>query len=371
MSIQSPDYIKTLNPYKAGNQGLVELQKTLPKIINLASNENPLGGSPKALEAMVECAGQIALYPDPGGAEIVQAIADYEKVSPDRIVCGHGSESLIAHTVNSFADLGDEVLTGSSTFVGIFVKTNKLGRVIRTVPLKDYTFDLEAIYNAISDKTKIIYLANPNNPTGTMFNKSEFDEFITRVPENIVVVLDEAYYHYSHNLPGYPDGLDYNYPNLLILRTFSKSHGLAGLRVGYAIGPVELIQTIYKVKLPFEPSIIAQKAATAAVGDDDFVRLTVETNKVAIQMLQDKLTELGAFFPTPVVANFLIVIFPFPEIAVSFAGECFKRGILVRHTASFGLPQGVRISTGTVGEMEYALEIIEEVYLNLKRQYNF
>jgi histidinol-phosphate aminotransferase len=364
-----PDYVQSLVPYKAGNQvEFKEFKSPLGRMINFASNENPFGGSPKARQAIIDTLSQIALYPDPTGEELTIKLSKKLGIKPEELVFAHGSESIISHFVNAFSNVGEEIVTASSTFVGIFVSVNKYGRKIKKVPMRDYTFDLHAILDAISDNTKIVYLANPNNPTGTMFRKDEFEWFMERVPTDKLVVLDEAYYSYSSMQEGYPDGLNYHYPNLLKVRTFSKTHGLAGLRVGYAFGPEELVSVISRIKLAFEPSILAQKAAIAAIDDDEYVEQSVKVNSVALKLIASKFDELGIYYPEP-VANFLMIVFPNDIIAKEFSTECLRRGVITRFTGSFGFDQGVRISTGTLEETEYAISVFDEVINLLKRKY--
>jgi len=241
------------------------------------------------------------------------------------------------------------------------VNVNKYGFKSVEVPLKNYHFDLEEIANHINSKTKIIYLANPNNPTGTMFTKSEFDSFLSIVPENILVVLDEAYTVYAESYPDYPNGLEYEKDNLIVLRTLSKAYGLAGLRVGFAFGPENLIKELYKIKLPFEPNHLAQEAAIAAFEDEEFLKRTIELNKKSLSKMKEKFNELG-IEQVPTSANFLLLIFPSEEFTVDFNEECLSRGLILRHVKSFGIPNGIRINSGTMEETDFALNAISEIY---------
>ncbi len=368
--IKIPEYVENLKAYKAGSQQKKpELLFPDKKPIMMASNENPLGPAPLAKKAMQEAIEKQSIYPDPIGRELVSKIAEYHNVSPEKIVAGHGSESLLAHSVNSFADVGDEILTASGTFVGIFVMTNKLGRKIKTVPLKDWAYDLDGIANNISDKTKIIYLANPNNPTGTIFNKEQFDRLISKTTENVLIILDEAYTLYAKEREGFFDGLEYDLPNFLILRTLSKTHGLAGARFGYAVGPKNLIDVLYKVKLPFEPSMMAQKAAIGALDDWDFVRETLKENEKSLKMITKTFEKLNIEYIEP-NANFVFTTFPKTEIAEEFAQKCYARSVIVRPLPAFGIPNGIRISSAKVYDTKYACEAFEIVYEELKKKYS-
>lgn len=366
--IKIPEFVKNLKPYKAGKP-IEELarERNLKRIVKLASNENPLGPSPKALEAIKEVLPQLNRYTDPLSHDLVRAIAKKYDVKPHHVVCGHGTDSLIAYVVAAFTEESDEILTCDGTFIGIYVSTNKLGRKLVTVPMKDYTFDLEAIYNAITDKTTMIYLANPNNPTGTMFEKAEFEAFMAKVPDHIMVILDEAYTVYAADQnPNYPNGVRYDYENMVVMRTLSKAYGLGGLRVGFAVGPDTVIEALYKVKLPFEPNLLAQYGAIAALDDDQFLAETVELNKKSLKMMQTKLDELKIKH-LPTAANFILMLMPDEKFAEVFNQECQNRGLILRHVKPFGIDNGVRINSGTIDETEFALEVIESIYKELTK----
>jgi histidinol-phosphate aminotransferase len=359
MKLKITDHIINLKPYKSGNM----LDKStsrddFKKLINLASNENQLGSSPKAKQFIVDALGDISIYPDTASSELVGKLAEHLGKKPSEIICGSGSDSLLAYIVTTFSDRGDEILTAQGTFIGIYTNTNKQGRVVKTVPLIDYKFDLNGIIDAINPNTKIIYLANPNNPTGTMFTHQEFVSFMTKVPDHILVVLDEAYYLYSQDYPDYPSGLSYNYDNMIVLQTLSKSYGLAGLRIGYAVGNPDLIGLLYKVKLPFEPNNLAQKAALGALEDEEFLQRTKVLNDKTLKQMLAKFDELGVKYAPP-VANFVMIVFETEEKALNFTAKCLENGVVVRPLASFGIPNGVRISTGTEEQIHYALNVFE------------
>lgn len=360
--IKVPNYIETLKPYKSGNKLEKAVSKEdFKKLVNLASNENPLGASPLALKAIENAGKDLNTYPDPSAPELVAALAKETGKSSEQIATGHGSDSLIQYILNAFAEKDDEIITADATFIGTYVNANKLGLITKKIPLtKDYRFDLKATANAISDKTKIVYLANPNNPTGTKFTKTEFDEFIKKVPENVLIILDEAYWIYAEDDPEYPNGLDYDLPNMIVLRTMSKSYGLAGLRVGYAIGPAKLINYIYRVKLPFEPHSLAQVAAIEALKDKDYIQKTLETNKRSMEILCSAMDELGIQRTEP-AANFTMMIFESEEKAKNIVSGFLENGIITRHLPMFGLPNAVRISSGTVEQTEKAVEILKKI----------
>ncbi|MDX9789660.1 MAG: histidinol-phosphate transaminase [Candidatus Kapabacteria bacterium] len=364
-----PEYVKALDPYKPGNQRqAVKLRENVKEIFSLASNENPLGTSPKVIKAIMETATNLGIYPDPASSELVNLLAERFNRKPSQIVCGHGSESLIAHIVNAFSDINTRVLTSMGTFAGIYVKTNKIGRKLNRVPLRDWGYDLEGLVKRIRSNTSIIYISNPNNPTGSMIDKDEFEWFLQQVPENVLIVLDEAYSIYGAQHQGYVDGLSYDLPNLLVLQTLSKTHGLAGLRVGYAIGPENLIDVIYKVKLPFEPSLIAQKAAVAALNDNEFITETIRINRIGLDMMIQTFIKLNIDFIYP-RANFIMILLDSDEFVEEFVRHSQEHGVAVRNCRPFGISRAVRISTGTPEQTEYACHVFEHVYMEIKDKY--
>lgn len=360
--IKIPEHIQKLQPYKAGKP-IEELtrERGIKKVVKLASNENPLGPSPKAVEEIKKHLNELHRYTNPSAYKLVNAIAAKYNMQPGQIVTGSGSDSLIQYIITTFSDENDELITSENTFIGWYVNADKYGRKSVLVPLKDYHFDLNKIAEAITDKTKIIYLANPNNPTGTMFTRTEFESFMKKVPDSILVVLDEAYTVYAESNPEYPNGLSYNMDNLLVLRTLSKAYGLAGIRIGFAFGKEYLIREIYKVKLPFEPNQLAQDAAIAALDDDEFLKKTVQLNRRSLELMENKFKDLAIKY-IPTSANFYLILFPDEEFTAEFNNECLNRGLILRHVNTFGIPNGIRINSGTLEETEFALQVLEEVY---------
>jgi histidinol-phosphate aminotransferase len=324
MSVKIPNYISSLVPYRAGKP-IAELarEKNLTKIVKLASNENPLGPSPKAQEAVVRSLHDGHRYPDPSGYELLQVVAKKFGKQPSQIVAGAGTDALLAYIINAFSNQGEEVLTSVGTFIGIYVSTNKLGRSLVQVPLKNYGFDLAALEKAITPKTKIIFIANPNNPTGTMITKKEWESFIQRVPQDILVILDEAYFEYAVDNADYPNGLEYSLPNLIVTRTLSKSYGLAGLRIGFAFGPEALIREVSKVKMPFEPSIPASAACIAAFDDEAFLQQTLELNRRNLAKMKKKFKQLKLQI-VETAANFYLLVFKDQQEAATFTARCIK-----------------------------------------------
>lgn len=368
--IRIPSFVKNLKPYKAGKP-IDELvrEKNLDRIVKLASNENPIGPSPTAIKVIQKHVLGLNRYTDPASHDLVQAISRKYSVQPNHIICGHGTDSLLAYIINAFTTESDEVLTSEGTFIGIYVSVRKKGRKLVQVPLKNYGFDLDGIYNAITEKTAMIYLANPNNPTGTMFERTEFEAFMAKVPNHIMVILDEAYTVYAEHNPEYPNGVGYEYENMVVTRTFSKAYGLAGLRIGFAVGPDAVIESLYKVKLPFEPGLLAQHAAVAALNDDDFLDQTTALNKKSLELLEKGFTEIG-IQQVPSAANFILTIMPNEQFAATFCEECLNHGLILRHVNTFGIPAGVRINSGTLDETNFALTVIKNVYQKLSGNLN-
>lgn len=364
--VRIPEHIRKLVPYQSGKP-IAELarEKGFERIVKLASNENPLGCSPLALQAVTESLSEAYRYVDPGAYELTTALGAYHSRPRKEIICGAGTDSLLAYIICAFSEEHDEILTAETTFIGLFVNARKYNRKVVTTPMQDYAFDLQALSAAITPRTRIIYLANPNNPTGTMIPKSELDEFLESIPADILVILDEAYFNYARYDESYPDGLTYKKQNVIVTRTFSKDYGLAGLRVGYAIGPERLIHELYKLKLPFEPSHAAQSAAVAALGDEAFVAKTIALNIKSMKYMTDAFDTLGLRW-IPSHANFMLLVFDTEAIAATFASECLNQGLILRHTKLFGAPCGVRINSGTLEESAFALEVITEVWAGLR-----
>lgn len=357
-----PPYIESLVPYKPGKSAeQIREQYKLDKIIKLASNENPIGSSPKGIAAARDSYHDIQLYPD-GGLMLRNKLAKLYEVKLDNVVVGNGSESILANIVRTFMDDDEEVLTVAGTFIGIYVAAWSRGVKLVTLPLKNFAYDLEAMADAITPKTKIIYLSNPNNPTGTYFTKKEFEKFMTRVPSRTLVILDEAYCEYAQDFDDYPDSMTYRLDNVITLRTFSKAYGLAAVRIGYGFAHEDLCRNVLKVKLPFEPSSVAQAAGAGALDDFEFLKLTQDTNRVGRIEMPKLYKELGLKF-VPSAANFFMLPFDTEEQALKFSEELEKRGVIVRPLRGFMLPNCVRITIGTEEQNEFLAEALREVCL--------
>lgn len=362
--IKVPDSIKDLKPYVPG-RSIEEIKEAygLTEIHKLASNENPLGASPKAIEAMQKTFSFVHRYPDIGATKLRNKIAEKFDVNIENVAVGNGSEGIMGVIMRAFLMEGDEMITSEATFIGFQVLAR--GRANKCIYVQmsreTYKFDLDAILKEINDKTKLIYLCNPNNPTGTVFTKTEFDEFIKHVPDSVLVLLDEAYYEYACHQPDYPDSMHYRYDNVLTLRTFSKAYGIAGIRVGYAFGHKDLIETIMKVKLPFEPGNVAQEGAVAALGDDEFLTKTQELNKAGYEYLTDEFTKLGLKW-IPSYSNFILIDLGSEDEVTRVNEELLKQGVIIRPLKPFGLGNCIRVTIGIREENEFLIDALKKVF---------
>lgn len=322
--------IASLTPYSPGKP-LDELERELgiTQAIKLASNENPWGPSPNALQVLAGAAASLHRYPDGGAHYLRQALAERWKVSDDQVLVGNGSDEIISLLVRAFLSPGDEAVMADLTFV--MYKLSVLGGhgVPVEVPLKNWVHDIAAMVDAVTDRTRLFFLCNPNNPTGTMLTAREIDGFLSRLPDHVVVVFDEAYYEYVRH-PDFPDSLQYVRDGrpVVVLRTFSKIYGLAGLRVGYGYTTKEIAGYVNRVRPPFNVNSLAQEAARAALSDDDHVAKSRAMNEAEMMFLQERLITMG-LEPVPSQANFLY-------FNVGIDGRraydaLLREGVIVRH----------------------------------------
>src|ERR1700693_5186990 len=354
-----PPYIEALRPYEAG-RSIEEVQRAygLSRISKLASNENPLGASPLAIEATGRSMGGLNLYPN-SGLDLRRVLAENYETKVENVIAGSGSEGIMSNIIRAFLCDEDEVLTTEAAFIGFQVLARSRGVKYQTVPYRDWHYDLPALAERINANTKIIYLANPNNPTGTIFTRHEFDDFYRHVPERGLIILDEAYFEYANDNPRYPDSMHYRYDNVITLRTFSKIYGLAGVRIGYGFAHEELIANLLKVKLPFEPSTLAQAAGIAALADKEFLHRSLELNARGLRLLTDSMREMGLSV-VPSEGNFVMTVLPGAEQAAQLNRELLAQGVIVRPLTSFGLPNCVRISTGTDEDNQRCVEVMQK-----------
>jgi histidinol-phosphate aminotransferase len=356
-----PDYLRGLPVYVPGKP-IEEVERELKiHAVKLASNENPLGPSPKGMAAARAVLEDSNRYPDGGTHALRQTLAERHRVSPEELFIGLGSSELIDLTARVLLRPGVQGLTSDGTYAPFSVAIRASGAALVLVPQRHFAFDLKAMAKAITPNTGVIYLANPNNPTGSAFGRAEFDEFLATVPDGVLLVLDEAYIHYGVSM-GLRDSVEAyrKRKNLLILRTFSKVYGLAGLRIGYAIGRPELLAAMNKLRTPFNTSGVAQAAALAALDDNEHVAHCIETNAAERKHLTEGLAKLG-YRPVPSESNFVFLVAG-PD-AKALSGELLKMGVIVRPLGWMGFPEAIRISVGTAEENEKCLSAMARVIL--------
>jgi histidinol-phosphate aminotransferase len=300
------------------------------------------------------------LYPN-GGLELREVLAEEFDLRLENVIAGSGSEGIMSNIIRAFLCDDDEVLTTEAAFIGFQVLAKSRGIAYRTVPYCDWHYDLPALAAAITQHTKIIYLANPNNPTGTIFTRAQFEDFYRHVPERVLIILDEAYFEYAKDNPRYPDSMHYRYDNVITLRTFSKIYGLAGARIGYGFAHEELIRNLLKVKLPFEPSTPAQAAGVAALADKEFLHRSLELNARGLHYLTTSLEAIG-LHAVPSDANFVMIVLPDGRTATRIFEQLLPQGVVVRPLAAFGLPHCLRISTGTDEDNQLCISALRRVY---------
>jgi histidinol-phosphate aminotransferase len=344
--IRIPKNVENLQPYKPGKPSDNLFSEGL-KPVFLASNENNFGPSPMAVEAIQLAASSLHLYPDPTAMELRRALAQRIGRGVEEIVASNGSDELLYVLFRAFFEAGDELLTSENTFISAKINASIHGVTYKSVPMReDYSFDLEKIYAEIGEKTKVIYLVNPNNPTGQIITREALESFLSKVPKRIIVVVDEAYYEMACDLsPDFPDSTEYKLENVITLRSFSKVYGLGGLRLGYAVGPARLIEALMKVRPIFSPSKVAQAGGIGALKDEEYVRKTVTNNTSEMQKYADFYKEMG-LSAVPSYGNFTMIDLKEESAVEALFSHLMSQGILVRRLASFGLPHAVRISIG-------------------------
>jgi len=361
---QVPAWIRGIDAYQPGRP-IEEVERELGiHAVKLASNENPLGPSPLAVEAARRAMTDSNWYPDGAGYYLRKKLCGQLGLEMERLMLGAGSCELIDVVARTLLAPGDNAVSSEGSFPLYYTAVRATGERLVLVPMRDFTFDLDAIARATDARTKVIYLANPNNPTGTMFTADAFEVFLSRIPESALVVLDEAYYEYADR-PGYSRSLDLVRAgrNLLVLRTFSKVYGLAGMRVGYAAGPAGLIIQMNKVRQPFNVSGVSLAAAVAALDDLEHVRRSVENNRRGLAQLEAGLRGQGVSFVAS-AANFMLIHLGPETNRISDA--ILHLGVIVRPMAWMGFPEAIRVSVGTPAEIEKFLAALAEARASLK-----
>ncbi|HMS54035.1 MAG TPA: histidinol-phosphate transaminase [Fimbriimonadaceae bacterium] len=352
-----------MQPYSPGKP-IADVQRELglTDVVKLASNENPLGPSPKAIAAVTEAARQMHIYPDGAAVNLKNALAEHFGIGIENLMVGNGSDELIHLLGLVFLDSPeDEIVVGNPSFVRYDAAAELApSRLVRVPLTPDYRHDLPAMARAVSDKTKLVFIANPNNPTGTIVTKRELDEFLDSIPSHVVTVLDEAYFEFAAHVSDYPNSLDYVKAgrNVIGLRTFSKTYGLAGIRLGYGFAPQWVVNAIDRAREPFNTNSLAQVAAIAALNDEDHIRATVAINETGLKRISSALEKAG-FTPCESYANFVFAECHRPAKPIFEA--LLREGVIIRGGDAFGCPTCVRVSVGTpeeVSKFEQAMERI-------------
>jgi len=360
--IKPPAYISDIKPYVPGKP-VEELERELgiKDSVKLASNENPLGPSPMAIKAALDLlvnsrsSNSLNRYPDGSGYYIKKALVEKFSVTSDQLILGNGSNELIDIAVRTFLQPGDEAIMADPSFVVYPMSVRAAGGTAVRIPLKNYTHDLDAIADAVSRRTKIVFVANPNNPTGTLNKQGEFDRLMERLPDGVLIVVDEAYCEYVTD-PEYADSFKHfrQGRDILILRTFSKIYGLAGLRIGYGIAGEEIISQMNKLRPPFNTNSIAQNAALLALKDDDHIKSTKTLNEQGKKYLYKELDSLGmAYVPTE--ANFIYI--PLKQDSNILYNKLLRQGIIVRPMG----PQEIRVTIGLPEENRKFVEALRKI----------
>jgi histidinol-phosphate aminotransferase len=354
-----PEWIRGLAPYPPGKP-IEELEREygIYGSIKLASNENPLGPSPKAVAAISAALGNLHRYPDGNCFYLKRAVAKKLGVSPEALIFGNGSNEIIELAVRTFMQRGDEAVMADQAFAIYRLVVQAAGGCSRLAPLRNYTHDLEALADAVTPATRMVFLANPNNPTGTIFRRREWEEFLAAIPPQVIVVMDEAYFEFVDD-PQYPDSLAAQGASrlLITLRTFSKIYGLAGLRLGFGVADPALVEVMNRVRQPFNVSSLAQVAALAALDDHAHVARTRQCNREGMVFLRGECARLGLEY-VPSWANFLL-------IRVGNGKRVYEallhEGVIVRPMMVYGFPEHVRVSIGTAEENARFVRAIEHI----------
>ena len=352
--------IETIHPYQGGKP-IEEVQRELgiTDIIKLASNENPIGPSPLAKKAIQRAADQVHMYPDGNAYYLKTDLAKHVGVTPENLILGNGSNEILQIIGETYLSPNDEVIYSESAFVVYMLVAKTCGAKSIITPMCGFTQDLEAMADAITNHTQVIFIANPNNPTGTIVTKDQTERFLERVPDDVLVVFDEAYYEYidrsdyPHILPYCQEGR-----NVIVTRTFSKIYGLAGLRIGYGIARPEIIQMMDRVRQPFNCNSIAQAAAKAALRDDAHVRFSRQTNAAGKAYLYGALNRMGMEYVES-DGNFILV--HLDKSGQKVADALVRKGVIVRPVAGYGFPNSIRVTIGKREENERFVDALKEV----------
>lgn len=351
--------ITQVKPYIAGKPiEETKRQYGLKEVIKLASNENPLGPSPKAISAIKKKLKDLNRYPDSQGFYLKNKIAKTLKIESNSLVLGNGSDELIDIVIKTFVEDGENVITSDTTFLEYEIISKVNNREVITVPLKYFKYDLASMKKAVNKKTKLVFIANPNNPTGTYVTKYELEDFMSGLPDNVVLVLDEAYDAFI-DVDDFPYGIKYvRSKNVIVLKTFSKAYGLAGLRIGYAVSNNEFTSFMERARQPFNVNMLAQAGALAALDDANFLKKTKKTALEGKAFLYEALKKMGLSY-VPSVANFILI--DVETDGLTMFKEMLKFGVIVRDMNQYGLKNFIRVTIGTPNENERFIKVLKKI----------
>lgn len=356
--------VRSLQPYQAGKP-LEELEREygIRHAVKLASNENPLGPGKKALAAIEQQLSGLSRYPDGNGFSLKKALSKKHGVSMDQLTLGNGSNDILEFLARAFVASGDDVIFSEHAFAVYPIVTQAVGGRAVIVTAKNYGYDLDAMAAAVNDKTRLIFIANPNNPTGTWLTEKALRDFLKKIPAQVLVVLDEAYYEYAIDPAlracGYTSVMSWinEYPNLVVTRTFSKAYGLAGLRIGYSVSHVEVADILNRVRQPFNTNSLALAAAEAALADEAHLQQSIKVNAEGMRVFIQAFEQLGLEY-IPSVGNFICVKV---GDAAGVYESLLRAGIIVRPVANYGLPEYLRISIGQADENARFLDALKKI----------
>ncbi|QTA89810.1 histidinol-phosphate transaminase [Desulfonema magnum] len=360
MNLSVPDCVLSIKPYVPGKP-LEELEREygIKDSVKLASNENPLGSSPMALKAIQDEMENLHRYPDGSAYSLIKKLSEKLGVSPGNIVLGNGSDEVIGMLAWTLLRQGDEAILPQPSFLMYDIVVRCVGATPVYVPLKSLSIDLDGMKERITPKTRMIFVNNPNNPTGTIVTKKEFDTFLETVPPEIIIVVDEAYIEFARDQECL-NGTDYldSGRAVVTLRTFSKIYGLAGLRIGYGVMPEQVAEVLNRIRMPFNANSLAQVGAAAALDDDDFIKKTRSTIYEGLDFLCDALDRLGIrYFPTQ--ANFFLI--DVKKNANEVFEDMLRQGVIVRSMISYGFPEYIRVNVGLHEENVRLIRALETV----------
>lgn len=352
-------FLSNIIPYQLANP-VEELGGELHSTssIKIANNENPLGPSPKALLAAQEAIIKGNIYPDGGYVELKQTLSKFLSLNPNQLTIGNGSENVLELIIKAYLHKDDAAVISQYAFLTIPILIKSYGAKAIVVPANHWGHDIPAMIKAIDAKTRVLFIVNPNNPTGTYTNTAEFEHLLKSVPPHVLIVVDEAYIEYI-STPDYPNTLSYlcDYPNLVITRTFSKAYGLAALRLGYAVSSPAIADILNRARLPFNVNSIAAKAGCAALNDQEHVRKSLQSNQQGMRQLEEGLKKLNLTY-IPSIANFITV-----EVGDSLAvyQKILREGIIVRPLTSYGMPRHIRVTIGMPEDIERFLKTMGNI----------